>query len=94
MKKNNYIGSDFDAFLELEGIKDEVELSAIKKIIAYELKQEMKKNKVTQTEMAKRLGTSRTSIKRLLDPKNFSITLLTLHRLAQALGKRLDITLH
>jgi antitoxin HicB len=91
MEKNKHIGSDFDAFLEKEGIRDEVELAAIKKIIAYELKNEMKRKKITQAEMAKRIGTSRSALIRLLDPNNYSITLVTLHRLANAMGKRLEI---
>jgi antitoxin HicB len=94
MKKNEHIGSDFDTFLEQEGIRNEVELAAIKKIIAYELKNEMKRKKITQAEMAKRIGTSRSALIRLLDPNNYSITLVTLHRLAHAMGKKLEIMFH
>jgi len=35
--KNNAIGSSFDDFLVEEGISEEVEAGAIKKIIAYQL---------------------------------------------------------
>jgi DNA-binding Xre family transcriptional regulator len=94
IKKNKYIGSDFDDFLTKEGILEEVKLAAIKRIIAFELSQEMKKRKMTQTNMAKKLGTSRSALNRLLDPKNYSITLYTLNRLAHVLGKRLDINFH
>ena len=66
---------------------------AIKKILAHELERAMKKKKISQTEMASRLHTSRTAIKRLLDPKNYSITLTTLNKVAHALGKRLDVRL-
>lgn len=88
---NKHIGSDFDDFLRQEGIIEEVETAAIKKVIAYELQLEMEKHNITLTEMAKRLRTSRTAVRRLLDPNNLSLTLLTLNRLAHALGKKLEI---
>jgi len=90
-KMFSHVGSDFDTFLEKEGILEEVEMTAIKRIISYELQEEMSKKSVTLSDMAKRLGTSRSALRRLLDPKNYSITLLTLNRVAQALGKRLEI---
>lgn len=89
--KNKHIGSDFDDFLREEGILEEVEAAAIKKVIACELQLEMEKHMISITEMAEKLGTSRTAVRRLLDPKNTSVTLLTLHRLATALGKKLEI---
>ena len=91
--KNKFIGSDFDNFLESEGILEEAEVAAIKRIIAYQLQQEMKIKNISQKEMAERLKTSRTALKRLLDPNNYSMTLLTLSRLAHALDKKLEIIL-
>lgn len=93
MKKNKHIGSSFDEFLMEEGILEEVEAAAIKAVIAYQLKQEMKKKNITNNEMAKQLKTSRSALLRLLDPKNPSVTLLTLSRAAQAVGRQLTITL-
>ena len=93
MKKNQYIGSDFDDFLREEGILEEAEAYAVKAIIAYKLKQEMEKNSISQTEMAERLGTSRAALHRLLDPKNASVTLLTLNKVATVLDQKLEITL-
>jgi DNA-binding Xre family transcriptional regulator len=91
IKKRVHRGSDFEDFLKEEGIFEEVEAGAIKKIIAYELELEMKKKKITQTKMAESLKTSRAAVKRILDPKNDSMTLNTLNRIAHALGKTLDI---
>jgi antitoxin HicB len=93
MTKNIHIGSDFDDFLKKEGILEEVEAAAIKRVIAHQIRQQMRKEKISQTEMADRLGTSRAALKRLLDPKNFSVTLITLNRAASALGKKLEIRL-
>lgn len=91
--ENKYIGSDFDNFLQEEGILEEIELSAIKKVIAYELLEEMSKNNITQIEMARKLGTSRSALRRVLDINNCSITLLTLGKIAKVLGKKLEISL-
>jgi len=90
---NKHIGSDFDDFLEEEGILAAVEAAAFKRIIAYQLEELMKQQKLTKTEMAKRVQTSRASLHRLLDPSNPSVTLKTLERAASALGKRLRIEL-
>ena len=62
--------------------------------IAEQVAKEMKKKKLSQSEMAKRIGTSRAAFIRLLNPNNFSVTLLTLYRAACALGKDLEIKLH
>ena len=94
MASNKHIGSRFDDFLKDKNILEEVELAAIKTIIAEQFSKEMKKKKLSQTEMANRLGTSRAAFMRLLNPKNFSVTLLTLYRAAAALGKDLEIKLN
>jgi len=94
MASNKHIGSRFDDFLKDKGILEEVELAAIKTVISEQVTKEMKKKKLSQTEMAKRLGTSRAAFMRLLNPKNYSVTLLTLYRAAAALGKDLEIKLH
>ena len=53
----------------------------------------MKKNAITQTDMAKKLKTSRSGLVRLLDPENYSVTLLTLNRAASVIGKKVNINL-
>ncbi len=90
---NQHIGSDFDDFLEEEGILAEVEAAALKRVLAYQLRQLMQQQQLTKTEMAKRMRTSRASLNRLLDPSNPSVTLQTLERAARALGRRLRIEL-
>ncbi|MBN1999432.1 XRE family transcriptional regulator [candidate division KSB1 bacterium] len=88
---NKHIGSNFDDFLEQEGILAEVEANAIKRVIAFQLAELMQKENISKTAMAKRMKTSRSSIDRLLDPQNKSVTLQTLERAALVLGKRLEI---
>ena len=91
--KNQHIGSNFDDFLDEEGLRADAEATAIKRVIAYQIEQEMKQANLSKTAMAERMHTSRTALDRLLDPTNVSVTLQTLERAALALGKNLKIEL-
>jgi DNA-binding Xre family transcriptional regulator len=91
--KRKHIGSKFEDFLAEDGILEECRASAIKFKIAHEVGKAMSAQKISKVEMAKRLKTSRTGIDRLLDPKNSSITLNTLAKVAYFLGKRIEFSL-
>lgn len=88
-----YVGSNFDEFLEEEGLLAEVEAVAVKRVIAFQITQLMESSNISKTVMAKRMKTSRAALERLLNPENGSVTLQTLERAAMALGKRLQIEL-
>lgn len=88
-----HIGSNFDDFLKEEKIYEQAQAAAIKRVIAYQIAEEMKKKKLTKTAMANRMNTSRAALERLLDPDNASITLITLERAASVLGKKLSVQL-
>lgn len=88
-----HIGSNFDNFLKEEKIYEQAQAAAIKRVVAYQIVEEMKKKKLTKTEMASRMKTSRAALERLLDPDNASITLMTLERAASVLGKKLSVQL-
>jgi antitoxin HicB len=90
---NPHAGSSFEDFLKETGIFEEVKAAAIKQLIALQLRDEMEKKNLTHKAMAERMGTSRSQLRRLLDPKNVSVTLLTLEKAASALGKDLEISL-
>jgi len=90
-KKLDHSGSTFDSFLEEEGIREEVEAVAIKRVLAWQLEQAMQEQRKTKQAMAKQLSTSRSQLDRLLDPRNVSVTLDTITRAAKALGKRVII---
>jgi antitoxin HicB len=90
-KKINHSGSTFDSFLDQEGIREEVEAVAIKRVLAWQLVQAMRERQKTKQAMAKQLRTSRSQLDRLLDPQNVSVTLDTISRAAKALGKRLIV---
>jgi len=90
-KVRDHSGSTFDSFLEQQGIREEVEAVAIKRVLAWQLEQAMRQQQKTKQAMAKQLRTSRSQLDRLLDPQNVSVTLDTITRAARALGKRLII---
>lgn len=90
-KKIDHSGSTFDSFLEKEGIREEVEAVAIKRVLAWQLEQAMREQQKTKQAMARQLHTSRSQLDRLLDPRNVSVTLDTITRAARALGKRVII---
>lgn len=93
MKRNVHVGSDFDEFLREDGLYDEAQAVAVKRVLAFQLERDMKKARLTKTAMAKRMGTTRAQLDRLLNPDNPSTTLATLVRAAGALGKRVKISL-
>ncbi len=90
---NPHIGSSFDDFLAEEGILEEVEAIAIKRILARQVAAAMQAKKLTKKAMAARTGTSRSALDRLLDPDNTSVTLRTLQKAATTVGRRLRLEL-
>ncbi|AIN93825.1 helix-turn-helix domain-containing protein [Treponema putidum] len=88
-----YVGSSFEDFLEEENIEVEVRNEAIKRLISYNLVNEMNAQNINKTEMAKKMNTSRAALNRLLNPKNDSVTLATLTKAANVLGKKLVLQL-
>ena len=93
MKKSAFIGLKFDDFLTEEGIYDDVQAAAIKNALSIQLRENMKRKKLTKTILARRMRTSRSAIDRLFSPDNYSVTLNTLARAASALGKKLSVRL-
>ena len=93
-RANKHIGSSFDDFLQEEGILEETQAAAAKKVIAFQIWKLMKKNNISKSRMTMRMHMkSRTQLNRLLDPTNRSVTLLTLEKAANALGKHLQVQL-
>ena len=89
--ESDHSGSTFDSFLEEEGIREEVEAVAVKRVLAWQLERAMQKQHKTKQAMARELHTSRSQLDRLLDPTNVSVSLDTITRAAKALGKRVTI---
>ncbi len=91
-KRGNHMGSSIDDFLKGEGIFEEAQAQAVKEVVAWQLDEAMKKQKISKNKMATLLKTSRTQVDRLLNPKN-DITLSSLQRAAAVVGRRVMIEL-
>jgi antitoxin HicB len=86
-------GASVASVLEKDGLLEDAEAAALKRVLAWQLADSMKSQGITKQELATRMSTSRSHLDRLLDPTNASIQLDTVARAARALGKRLDIKL-
>ena len=92
MSRKKHIGSSLDDFLEEEGLLENCEGVAAKRVFVFQLEQELAKQQLSKTELADRMGTSRSSVNRLLDPSQPS-TLRSLGTAARALGKHIRLGL-
>ncbi len=92
-KPNPRIGASLDELLEEDGTLAEANALALKRTLAWQVTKTMQEQRITKTEMARRMKTSRASLDRLLDPGNASITLSTMDKAAVVLGKRLRLDL-
>ena len=92
-RKNPQVGPLFDDWLKEQGRYEEATATAIKRVIAWQLAQSMKEQKITKVEMARRMETSRSQLDRLLSVDDDSVTLDTLTRAASAIGRKLRIEL-
>ena len=92
-KKKGRVGSSFEAFLKAEGRYEDAQAVAIKRVLAWQIEDAMKKGDVTKAEMARRMNTSRSQLDRLLDPENQAVSLDTLARAAHAVGRNLKLDL-
>lgn len=92
-RKNPHVGGLFEDWLKEDGIYEDATNAAIKKVVAWQIEQAMEQQKLTRTEMARRMATSRVQLNRLLDPDNDSVTLNTLSRAAAVIGRKLRMEL-
>jgi antitoxin HicB len=93
MKHNPHIGSTLEDFLKEEGLHEDATNHAVKRVLAWQVEQAMKEKGLTKTEMAKRMGTSRAHLDRLLDPENDRVQLDTVSRAAMVVGRRVRLML-
>jgi transcriptional regulator with XRE-family HTH domain len=87
------LGSTLNSFLEAEGLLRDVEAVAAKRVLAWQIERAMRKQRKTKQALARRMRTSRSQLDRLLDPRNVAVSLETINRAAEALGKRVVIRL-
>lgn len=92
-KRKSGHGSFFQSWLKSEGIHEEANAAAIKAVVSFQLEQAMKKQGLTKAEMARQLQTSRSQLDRILDPMNDTVSLATLARAAELVGRKLTLEL-
>ena len=92
-KKNPYIGSAFESWLDEAGIREEATAAAVKATIAMQISEEVKKQHINKAQIAKLMETGRAQLDRLLDPNNGGATIETLMRAARAIGRELRVEL-
>jgi antitoxin HicB len=93
MSKKGRVGSSFEDFLKEEGVLEETNAIAVKRVLAWQLEQAMDKEKISKRAMAAAMKTSRSQLDRILDPDNDRIRLDTLTAAAHVLGLSLRIEL-
>jgi antitoxin HicB len=92
-EKNPHRGSSLGDFLEQEGIAEQATAIAVKRVIAWQLQRAMDEHHITKTDMAARMKTSRRQLSRVLNPDDNNVTLETLQRAANAVGRNLRLEL-
>jgi antitoxin HicB len=80
-----------DEFLAEEGKLEEFEAIAIKEVLAWQIENAMQEKKLSRKRLAEQMGTSRSQVSRLLDPKDGNVTLTTLQRAAEIVGRKVRI---
>ena len=93
MSENPYLGTSLEDFLLEDGTLESATTVAVKRVIAWQLGEEMSKRKLSKTAMAKLMHTSRAQLDRVLNPEDGNVTLETLQRAAKAVGKTLKLEL-
>lgn len=86
-------GSDFSDFLAEERLLPEVEVLALKRVVALQIQEALEQENLTKTQLAERMKTSRAALDRILDPTNPSLTVASLGKAAAALGRKVDLKL-
>jgi len=88
-----HIGSSLDEFLEQDDLLVECEAGALKRVVAWQLEQEMKRRRLTRAKLASRMKTRREVLNRLFSKSDSSVSLQLLERAAIALGRKLKVEL-
>jgi predicted transcriptional regulator len=93
MAENKHRGPTLDSVLEEERVLAEFQARAIKEVIAWQLAEAMKSQKLSKNRLAVLMHTSRTQVDRVLDPNNGNVTIETLQRAAAIVGRRVQMDL-
>ena len=83
--------SSVDDFLAEEGKLELFEAIAIKEVLAWQIENAMREQKLSRKRLAEQMGTSRSQVSRLLDPRDGNVALTTLQRAAEIVGRKVRI---
>lgn len=92
-KRNPRIGSNFDDYLAEQGEFEAATATALKRVIAWQIDEARKAQRLSKKAMAERMHTSRSHLDRILDASDTGLTLETLSRAAQVVGRRVRVEL-
>lgn len=90
---NPHVGSTLEELLEEDGLREEVQGLAQKRVLAWQLEQALEQAGIRKSELARRMRTSRAQVDRVFDPTNNRVQLDTLQRAARAVGRMLKVEL-
>jgi len=91
--KKAHIGSTFDDFLQQDGLLADCEAGTLRRVVTWQIEQEMKRRRISRTKLASRMKTSRTTLDQLFAENETPMTLQLLERAALALGRKLKVEL-
>jgi len=91
-KKNPHWGKTLDSFLAEEGIREAAKATALTRVVAWQLAQEMERQGITKAVLAERMQTSRAQVDRILKAKS-NVTVESLQRAAALVGRELRLEL-
>ena len=91
--KKEHIGSNFDRFLQEDGLLAECEAGALMRVVAWQIEREMKRRRISKAKLASRMKTSPAKLDRLFSENESSVTLQLLEQAALALGRKLKVEL-
>ncbi len=93
MADDTHRGSTLDSFLGEQGTLETFQAKAIKEVIAWQLAEAMRERKISKRGLATMMHTSRTQVDRVLDPANSNVTIETLQRAAEVVGRKVQLQL-
>ena len=91
--KKAHIGSNFDDFLQQEGLLADCEAGALRRVVTWQIEQEMKRRRISRATLASKMKTSRTTLDQLFANGETPVTFQLLERAALALGRKLKVEL-
>ena len=91
-KKNPHWGSTLDDFLDEQGTRDAAKTEAVTRVVAWQLREEMKRQGLSKAKLAEQMKTSRAQIDRVLNARS-NVTIETLQRAAELVGRKLRLEL-